>query len=418
MSEQNQQPEVAAEEQQEAVLQIQRIYVKDVSFEAPNLPHIFHQEWKPKLGFDLSTEAVQVGEDLYEVTLNINVETTMEDSGDVAFICEVKQAGVFTISGLEDVQMAHCLTSQCPNMLFPYARELISNLVNRGTFPALNLSPVNFDALFIDYMNKQQAAAEAEENQETIIDCFNEQLKMADRIEIAVGYISNTSLVELDRLVDECDISEVCLNIGMYFIEGMPESAYHTAIKINEKWQDTCRGEIRIVKAFKYHGKLFCFYKDGKPFSAIIGSANLGVIKLEASNRRQYEISVITTNEQEVTEIAEHIEKLKMKNCSENIALIKNMPLVREANTALNEIELVTSVPKSNVEFYERCKAYVSFSLKLKVPKKDERHLDDGKHYTKSNINVCYAAPRNKRKARDWYETQLTVGADVYRMEK
>ena len=90
MSEQNQQPEVAAEEQQEAVLQIQRIYVKDVSFEAPNLPHIFHQEWKPKLGFDLSTEAVQVGEDLYEVTLNINVETTMEDSGDVAFICEVK----------------------------------------------------------------------------------------------------------------------------------------------------------------------------------------------------------------------------------------------------------------------------------------------------------------------------------------
>ena len=167
MSEQNQQPEVATEEQQEAVLQIQRIYVKDVSFEAPNLPHIFHQEWKPKLGFDLSTEAVQVGEDLYEVTLNINVETTMEDSGDVAFICEVKQSGVFTISGLEDVQMAHCLTSQCPNMLFPYARELISNLVNRGTFPALNLSPVNFDALFIDYMNKQHAAAEAEENKET-----------------------------------------------------------------------------------------------------------------------------------------------------------------------------------------------------------------------------------------------------------
>ena len=68
---------------------------------------------------------------------------------------------------LEDVQMAHCLTSQCPNMLFPYARELISNLVNRGTFPALNLSPVNFDALFIDYMNKQQTVAEAEENQET-----------------------------------------------------------------------------------------------------------------------------------------------------------------------------------------------------------------------------------------------------------
>lgn len=163
MSEQKQ--DVAATEQQ-PVLQIQRIYVKDVSFEAPNLPHIFQQEWKPKLGFDLSTETTQVGDDLYEVVLNISVETTLEDSGDVAFICEVKQAGVFTISGLEGVQMAHCLTSQCPNMLFPYARELVSNLVNRGTFPALNLSPVNFDALFVEYMNRQQAENAEEKSEE------------------------------------------------------------------------------------------------------------------------------------------------------------------------------------------------------------------------------------------------------------
>ena len=148
-----------------------------------------------------------------------------------------------------------------------------------------------------------------EEDQETIMDCFTEQMKMADRVEIAVGYTSNASLAELDWLVDECHISKVCLNIGMYFIEGMPEGAYHTAIKINEKWQEAGIGEIRIVKAFKYHGKLFCFYKDGKPFSAIIGSANLGVIKLEASNRRQYEMSAITTDEQEVAEIAKHIEK-------------------------------------------------------------------------------------------------------------
>ena len=142
MTEENK--DVVSEEQEaQAVLQIQRIYVKDVSFEAPNLPHIFNQEWKPKLAFDLSTETVKLADDLYEVCLNISVETTLEDSDDVAFICEVKQAGVFTISGLDDMQMAHCLTSQCPNMLFPYARELVSNLVNRGTFPALNLSPVN-----------------------------------------------------------------------------------------------------------------------------------------------------------------------------------------------------------------------------------------------------------------------------------
>ncbi|OOR98901.1 protein-export chaperone SecB [Haemophilus paracuniculus] len=151
------------EEQTPFELQIQRIYVKDVSFEAPNLPNIFHQEWKPQLGFELDTETVQVGEDLYEVTLHINVQTTLEDSNDVAFICEVKQAGIFTIKGLEGIQLAHCLAVQCPEVLYPYARELIASLVNRGTFPALNLSPVNFDALFMDYLERQQAEEEAQQ---------------------------------------------------------------------------------------------------------------------------------------------------------------------------------------------------------------------------------------------------------------
>lgn len=255
------------------------------------------------------------------------------------------------------------------------------------------------------------------EDEETILECFNEQIQKADRIEIAVGYVSNASLIELDKMVEECSISEICLNIGMYYIEGMPEGAYHTAIRINRKWMEANSGEIRIIKTMKYHGKVFCFYKEGIPFSAIIGSANLGVIKLEANNRRQYEIAAFTEEVEEVLKIAQHIDSLKQSNCSGNIETINNMPLVREKNMALNEVELVTSVPRSNVEFYERCKSYVSFFLKLKVPKATERHIDDGKHYTKSNINVCYAAPRSKRKSRDWYETQLTVGADVYRME-
>ncbi len=256
-----------------------------------------------------------------------------------------------------------------------------------------------------------------DDEQTTIIDCFEEQMKNADRVEIAVGYTSNASISELDALADKYGTKQICLTIGMYFIEGMPESAYHTALKLNQKWRDSGKGEIRIVKSFKYHGKLFCFYKNGKPVSAIIGSANLGAIKLEAANRRQYEISALTTEESEAAEIATHIEELKAPNCSDNIANITGMPLVRETNTSLNGVELVTSVPQSNVDFYERCKAYVSFFLKLKVPHSDERHIDDGKHYTKSNINVCYAAPRSKRKARDWYETQLTVGADIYHME-
>lgn len=129
------------------------------------------------------------------------------------------------------------------------------------------------------------------DGQETIIDCFNEQIAKSDRVEIAVGYISRTALEELDNLVKENNLSNIYLTIGMYYIEGMPEGSYNTALAINKKWIETSIGEIKIVKAFKYHGKVYCFYKDGQPFSAIIGSANLGVIKLDANNRRQYEIS-------------------------------------------------------------------------------------------------------------------------------
>ena len=111
----------------------------------------------------------------------------------------------------------------------------------------------------------------AEDGQQTIADCFKEQLTKADRLEIAVGYVSRASLEELDELAAKCNIGTVCLNIGMYYIEGMPESSYHTAVKINRKWAAAGIGEIRMVRAFKYHGKIYCFYKDSKPFGAIIG---------------------------------------------------------------------------------------------------------------------------------------------------
>ena len=253
----------------------------------------------------------------------------------------------------------------------------------------------------------------AEDGQQTIADCFKEQLTKADRLEIAVGYVSRASLEELDELAAKCNIGTVCLNIGMYYIEGMPESSYHTAVKINRKWADSGIGEIRIVRAFKYHGKIYCFYKDSEPFAAIIGSANLGVLKLEASNRRQYELASLTTDADECREIAEFLNKLKQPSCSAKISDISDMPLIFEKNNALSGIELVTEVPPTNVEFYRRCAAYASFMLPLKVPAAAERHMDDGRHFTKSNINVCYAAPRSRRKSRDWYETQLTVAKEI-----
>ena len=256
-----------------------------------------------------------------------------------------------------------------------------------------------------------------DEGQNTIIDTIKEQITLSDRIDIAVGYVSRASLDELEHLAEQNNIKNICLIIGMYFVEGMPEGSYHTALKLNKKWQESGIGEIRIVKAFKYHGKLYAFYKDNLPFSAILGSANLGVIKPEANNRRQYELSSITTDKNELSELTLFIDKLKAPNISNNIADVVGMPLIHETNTALSGIELVTTVPQSNVDFYKRCAAYASFLLPLKVPSYDERHMDDGKHFTKSNVNVCYAAPRSKRKSRDWYETQLTVAKEITRIE-
>lgn len=256
-----------------------------------------------------------------------------------------------------------------------------------------------------------------DEGQKTISETFNEYFQQADRVEIAVGYVSRASLEELDALVEHNQTQQINLTIGMYYIEGMPEGSYHTAIKINKRWNEAGIGEIRIVRSLKYHGKLYVFYKENKPLAAFVGSANLGVIKLEASNRRQYEISSVTTDEAECEEIMEFIERLKGPNISANIADISGMPLIYETNTSLTGIELVTQVPQSNVDFYRRCAAYASFLLPLKVPAYDERHMDDGKHYTKSNINVCYAAPRSKRKSRDWFETQLTVAKEITRIE-
>ncbi len=255
------------------------------------------------------------------------------------------------------------------------------------------------------------------EGQKTITECFNEQIANADRVEIAVGYISRAALEELDQLVIKHQIFNICVTIGMYFIEGMPEGSYHAAIDINKKWKDAGIGEIKLVQAFKYHGKLYCFYKEGQPISAIIGSANLGVIKLDANNRRQYEIASITTEESECNEIGIFIEKLKEANCSTNIANITGMTLIREVNTSLSGIDAVTQLPQTGVQLYMKHKTKTSFVLPLKVPAYDERHMDDNKHYTKSNINVCYAAPRSKRKSRDWYETQMTVSKEITRSE-
>ena len=256
-----------------------------------------------------------------------------------------------------------------------------------------------------------------ENGQETVSDRFFNEARASDRIEIATGYVSKASLLELDALVDSADIKRITLTIGMYFVEGMPEGTYHTALEINKKWKDAGIGEIRMVRAFKYHGKLYAFYKDGEVKSAIIGSANLGVIKLEASNRRQYEVSAVTTDRDECAEIATLIAKLASPSCSVNIEDAVGMPIIREVNTSLVGVDTVDQIPQAEVSLYEKHKTSTSFIIPIKVPSADERFMDDGKHYTKSNLNVSYAAPRSARKARDWFETQFTVSKSITRQD-
>lgn len=252
-----------------------------------------------------------------------------------------------------------------------------------------------------------------EEGQATIAETFVEQIADSDSVEIAVGYVSKASLEELDALVEAHHIQHISLVIGMYYIEGMPEGTYRTALAINEKWRVSGVGEIRMTRAFKYHGKLYLFLKDNLPKSAILGSANLGVIKQEANNIRQYEVSSITDQPAECIDILRLIRKMQEPRCSANIADITDMPIIREINTSLTGVDTVEQIPQTEVALYDRHKTEVSFVLPIKVPTFAERHMDDGKHYTKSNLNVSYAAPRSARKSRDWYETQFTVNKSI-----
>ena len=150
----------AVADEQQVQFAIQRIYVKDISFEAPNSPAIFRKDWQPEVKLDLDTRSEKLDENTFEVVLSLTVTATIGE--ETAFLCEVQQAGIFSIPTVSDAQMAHMLAAFCPNILFPYAREAVSSLVNRGTFPQLNLAPVNFDALFAQYVQQRQAEAQAQ----------------------------------------------------------------------------------------------------------------------------------------------------------------------------------------------------------------------------------------------------------------
>jgi len=137
---------------------IQRIYTKDISFETPNSPQVFTEEWKPEINVSMNSAVNKLDDDNIEVALTVTVTAKHEDN--TAFLAEVQQAGIFLAKGMSDEEMAPMLGIFCPNTLFPYAREAIGDLINRGSFPQFVLQPVNFEAIYTQRIQqqKQQAA--------------------------------------------------------------------------------------------------------------------------------------------------------------------------------------------------------------------------------------------------------------------
>ncbi len=140
---------------------VQRVYIKNLSYETSNTPAVFQEKWEPELNLDLNAEHVELDKGVFEVVLTVTA--TVTNNKKTAFLVEVEQAGIFTIQGPSKEQLEHLLNSFCPSLLFPYAREVISSEVMRGSFPQLVLAPINFDALYM----QQLSELEKQKNKET-----------------------------------------------------------------------------------------------------------------------------------------------------------------------------------------------------------------------------------------------------------
>ncbi len=135
---------------------IQKLYLRDVSFENPNSPQIYGgNSWDPKMEMGIESSSRRIGEEQFEVVLKVTVEAKVNDS--TAYLIEVHQAGVFVAHGFDEAALGPLLGSYCPNILYPFAREEVSSLAIKGGFPQLVLEPINFDALYAQHQQQGQA---------------------------------------------------------------------------------------------------------------------------------------------------------------------------------------------------------------------------------------------------------------------
>jgi preprotein translocase subunit SecB len=146
------------EQQADRQFAIQRIYTKDISFESPNAPQVFISEWEPKINVDLSTEIQTLSQDTIQVVLTVNVVAKHEEK--TAFLVEVQQAGIFLAKGFSEEELGPLMGIGAPNALYPYAREVVSDLITRGSFPQFTLQPVNFEQMYAQQMASKNESAE------------------------------------------------------------------------------------------------------------------------------------------------------------------------------------------------------------------------------------------------------------------
>lgn len=149
------------QEQQQPVFGIEKIYVKDLSLEMPNAPQVFLDRETPKIGIEVHNAASSLGNNVYEAVITVTVTSKIEEK--TVFLVEVAQAGIFQIRNVPQENLEGILGVACPNILFPYVREAVSDLVTRAGFPPVLLNPINFEAIFLQQKQQQQAAAEAGE---------------------------------------------------------------------------------------------------------------------------------------------------------------------------------------------------------------------------------------------------------------
>ena len=150
----------AGDEESEAIFEIKKVYTKDMSLETPNSPHIFTTEWDPDVNVQLHTDANKLDEQFYDVMLTVTITTKVGDR--TAYLVEVQQAGIFQLAGIPEEELGPVLGSMCPGILFPYAREAVSDLVTRAGFQPMLLTPVNFDAMYYQHVMAQQAEEDAQ----------------------------------------------------------------------------------------------------------------------------------------------------------------------------------------------------------------------------------------------------------------